>query len=163
MITRNRSRTILTDVRAEAGVERFPGVIERPLPENMENRLIKAESPTATSAPGYHLDDIKDGIDDTAALGGRKHRFEQRPLGVGKIRVVKSDFHRFNGAAFLIGNVCETAHCQRYSLLSFEIPKIGYFRQALRLSRRFSSRMRSISALVTSLACFKPSTSFSLS
>src|SRR6185436_19067180 len=33
----------LTDVRSQASVDRFPGVIEGPLPENMENGLVGRE------------------------------------------------------------------------------------------------------------------------
>ena len=53
------------------------------------------------------FDDVENGVNDLAGVSRGasplfsfgKHGFEQGPLCIGEVRSVKSDFHRFNGAA----------------------------------------------------------------
>jgi hypothetical protein len=70
------------------------------------------ESPLSTT-----FNHIKNRVDDLSTVYGRSagfawrrnHRFKDLPLFVGETGFVKSDFHRFNGAALLLENSLATA------------------------------------------------------
>ena len=87
-------------------------MIESPFAIDMVDRfptreIVGQESPLNTA---FHH--IKDRIDDLAAIRRRSsglawfrnHRLQDIPLSVSQARFVKSDFHRFNGAALLMVN-----------------------------------------------------------
>lgn len=148
-------------VSPQASVQGFPGMIEGPLTKDVVDgfptrKIVRQESPLNTA-----FDDIKDGIDDLSAVNGRspcfawfrKHRFKQLPLSIGQTRVVKSDFHRFNGAALLMVNALAEAQSQSNSSVFLALT---VFRRALNDMRaQLSGDVRRVTAHVdSSLAIF---------
>lgn len=92
----------LANERAKPGIERFPGVIQSPLPEDMVDCLPWGKGGWEQPPLNPSFDTIEDGIHDAASicLGpsartrlGQK-RFQEIPLFVGQVGTVLGDIHR---------------------------------------------------------------------
>ena len=92
---------------AELGVERLPGVVERPLAKDVIDGLPRREVGGQQAPLDAAFDHVEDRIQDAPPVGGRaaalaglgEHRFEESPLGVRETGGVGSDFHRPESAA----------------------------------------------------------------
>jgi hypothetical protein len=95
-----------SDENTQDIVEHGPLMVVNPLPEDMIYGLPMGKVGGQIAPRTAALDQIQDGVKDAspilgwAATFGRfgEHWFEVSPLGVGKIGVVSSDFHRPTGA-----------------------------------------------------------------
>ena len=89
------------DQRAQRVIEGGPLVVERPLPENVVDRLPSREVGGEIASRAATLDDIQDGIQDAppihrwaatfSSLG--QHRLEVSPLGIRKTGLIYGVFH----------------------------------------------------------------------
>jgi hypothetical protein len=116
---------LLADPSAQAIIESFPGVIQLPFAKDVVDRFPTREVARQEPPLNTAFDDIKYSVHDSSPVDGRSSRFvrlrkywlKQLPLLVSETRrVVKSDFHRFNGAALLIGNALAEGLSQNNSL-----------------------------------------------
>src|ERR1035437_6732821 len=94
--------------RAQRVIEGGPLVVERPLPENVVDRLPSREVGGEIASRAATLDDIQDGIQDAppihrwaatfSSLG--QHRLEVSPLGIRKTGLIYGVFHAPTEAPF---------------------------------------------------------------
>ena len=118
--------------RPQPIVERPPGVIAAPLAENVTDGFPRWEVGGQQPPGDAAFEDIKDGVDNGAPVGGRssalaglgEHGFDEGPLGVGEAGVVGSDFHRSNSAARKLGTRLPAAQGKSFLPVFFAAPQV---------------------------------------
>ena len=91
---------------AQSVVEHGPLLVVHPLPEDVINSLPAGKVGGQIAPRAAALHEIQKGVNDSATIFGwastfggfGQHRLEVSPLGVSKVGVVSSDFHRLTGA-----------------------------------------------------------------
>ena len=128
---------------AQGVMDNDPAMIGNPLPEDMINRFPMRKIGGQITPGTPALDQVQDGLEDAAAIGGRTAQFgglgqqglEIGPLGVGQVGVVSGFFHRPTGATANDSRKSKQADQVFCAFIwpsdSAKTPPISFFRRTL--------------------------------